>query len=406
MPKAPELSIIIPCYNVADTLQEAVGSIFTQELAIPFEVVAVDDGSSDTTWELLTAMEARYEHFYTYQHKENQGGGAARNTGIRYAHGDLIYCLDGDNVLAPGTLGKLVSFLLEKSLDGAAIEKRKFFLGNNKLLFSLLKNEVLGRGLDLRDLLGGHILLDNFLYRKSAWERSGGYPEHHDFDTQGFEVRFIANGNSIQVCPETEIFHRQAAKERSYFERVYESGVYSLNMYLIYEEVLHLLAPQIIQKIIQYNLFQHAGLQNENFFAYLSQLHEANPESFFIKNWQQYLSTTGYKKFLSDHAYTKSVEFLFQHATFLHRHGQYQKALDLYLKIIEHGQDTPLLYFTIQRAITGLTKKYTSNELERRTLSLLKEMSIHQQTSVIRQPLLVKVLQKINRMIKNNFANR
>ena len=56
-----KISIIMPCYNCSGTLEEAVTSIYTQNLIIPFEIVMVNDGSTDNTFELIKELKKKIE---------------------------------------------------------------------------------------------------------------------------------------------------------------------------------------------------------------------------------------------------------------------------------------------------------------------------------------------------------
>jgi len=73
-----KLSFIIPCYNSQKTLEEAVNSVFTQNLTSPFEIVIVDDGSKDDTRKLIVDLSKKHSKIAYYFHEKNRGGGAAR----------------------------------------------------------------------------------------------------------------------------------------------------------------------------------------------------------------------------------------------------------------------------------------------------------------------------------------
>ncbi|HYH94901.1 glycosyltransferase family A protein [Hyalangium sp.] len=99
----PFFSIIIPTYNRARLLQDALESVFAQELTdseVDYEVVVVDDGSTDDTREML----ARYSERVRVLRQENQGQGAARNLGIQHATGQYVVFLDSDDLWFPWTL--------------------------------------------------------------------------------------------------------------------------------------------------------------------------------------------------------------------------------------------------------------------------------------------------------------
>ena len=88
------LSLIIPCFNCSQTLEQAVESIYRQDPVIPFDLTMVDDGSTDSTYEVMQALAGRRSNINLVRHSSNQGGGAARNSAVANSAGDLIFCLD------------------------------------------------------------------------------------------------------------------------------------------------------------------------------------------------------------------------------------------------------------------------------------------------------------------------
>jgi hypothetical protein len=95
----PFFSIVIPTYNRAPLLGEALESVFAQEFT-DFEVLVVDDGSTDDTQAVL----ARYGERVRGLRQQNQGQGTARNLGIQHATGRYVVFLDSDDVWFPWTL--------------------------------------------------------------------------------------------------------------------------------------------------------------------------------------------------------------------------------------------------------------------------------------------------------------
>jgi GT2 family glycosyltransferase len=102
------VSVIVPVYNGARFIAEAVESIVAQEYGA-LEIIVVDDGSTDDT----AAIVARLGRDVRYVFQENAGPGAARNRGIRDASGDLMAFLDADDLWAAGSLRLLLNGLLE-----------------------------------------------------------------------------------------------------------------------------------------------------------------------------------------------------------------------------------------------------------------------------------------------------
>jgi glycosyltransferase involved in cell wall biosynthesis len=100
----PLVSVVIPCYNQAHFLGEAIESVMAQTYP-HFEVVVVDDGATDNT----AAVVARYPGV-RYFRQENQGLSAARNTGLRHSIGERIVFLDADDRLLPCALEAGLAF--------------------------------------------------------------------------------------------------------------------------------------------------------------------------------------------------------------------------------------------------------------------------------------------------------
>lgn len=107
----PRLSVIITAYNQERYLGEAIESVLAQDFD-DLEIIVVDDGSTDKT----ATVAARYDVKVISQ--PNAGPGAALNTGVTEARGELIAFLDGDDVWVPGTLAnRIMAFDRDPGLD-------------------------------------------------------------------------------------------------------------------------------------------------------------------------------------------------------------------------------------------------------------------------------------------------
>ena len=108
-----KISIIIPCYNCAKTLERCLDSVFGQTYK-NIEVIAVNDGSKDNTLEILKSYTEKYSNLRIID-KVNNGVSSARNDAIRIATGEYVVFIDSDdNYLANDVLEKNVG-LLEKN---------------------------------------------------------------------------------------------------------------------------------------------------------------------------------------------------------------------------------------------------------------------------------------------------
>lgn len=225
----------MPCYNCSETLREAVASCYAQGFTDDeFEIVMVNDCSTDDTGSVMKELSRAHSNIHIFDHEENRGGGAARNTAVHNARGEVIFCLDGDDILIPGTLKHMRDFLIEKNADGVAFNFSTKFEGKNTSAIVKRDNyHASGAPLLLDSLIERDgqpsPLLINFMYTKRAHGLAGGYPEHHGFDTQSYGWRFLAAGLSAYVCPNTDYLHRVNFHE-SYYLREYNAGRANLNI--------------------------------------------------------------------------------------------------------------------------------------------------------------------------------
>lgn len=102
----PTVSVIIPTYQRSHLVTEAIGSVLAQTYR-DYEIIVVDDGSTDDTKERLAELGDKI----TYIYQTNKGLAAARNTGIKAASGKYIAFLDDDDLWLPKKLAKQVPIL-------------------------------------------------------------------------------------------------------------------------------------------------------------------------------------------------------------------------------------------------------------------------------------------------------
>ncbi len=102
--RRPLVSVIVPCYNAAPFVEATIGSVLRQTWP-ELEVMAVDDGSTDTTYQLLQAIAARDSRVKPMQLSRNHGSPAApRNAGVAAARGEWVAFLDADDLWHPNKL--------------------------------------------------------------------------------------------------------------------------------------------------------------------------------------------------------------------------------------------------------------------------------------------------------------
>ncbi len=106
----PKVSVLVPCYNHARYIEALVLSVINQSYA-NVELIVIDDGSTDSSVELLSELSSRYE--FEFHRQENQGVTKTCNRLLGMATGDFISIVASDDVLVAGRLQKQVEFLKE-----------------------------------------------------------------------------------------------------------------------------------------------------------------------------------------------------------------------------------------------------------------------------------------------------
>jgi glycosyltransferase involved in cell wall biosynthesis len=124
IPTGLRVSVILPTYNRAWILGQAVDSVLDQDYA-NLELIVVDDGSTDDTPQLLSVYGDRLNCI----HQVNRGVSAARNAGVRAASGDLIALLDSDDTWLPGKVAAQVSFF-ETHPDALICQTQEIWIRN------------------------------------------------------------------------------------------------------------------------------------------------------------------------------------------------------------------------------------------------------------------------------------
>ncbi|NEX22623.1 glycosyltransferase [Thiorhodococcus mannitoliphagus] len=114
----PHVSVIMPSYNAAPYIAEAIDSVLSQDYPNK-ELIVIDDGSTDNTVEIVRAYEARLRLI----RQENQGSAVARNAGLAASQGELIAFLDSDDCWLPGKLTAQVSYLRDHPEIGVVFSR-------------------------------------------------------------------------------------------------------------------------------------------------------------------------------------------------------------------------------------------------------------------------------------------
>jgi glycosyltransferase involved in cell wall biosynthesis len=229
------LSVVIPAFDAADFVGEAVESAVAQGDVVG-EIVIVNDASTDGTRRVCRRLARRHARIRYAEHAENRGGGATRNSCVRLATGDYLFNLDADNVLTEGLLARLLARAQQHAAEegGHAVvaPARLQFFRDIPRRFGLGRGRrILERAWDFDRLDSEHLLTHpntppssgNYLFHRSIFEAVGGYAEAHGpYDTWSFGLRCCLAGFPFATAPGTSYLHRVTGV--SYWQRNQDSG--------------------------------------------------------------------------------------------------------------------------------------------------------------------------------------
>lgn len=194
MEDTPLVSIIVPCYNDWQYIEQAVNYALNQTFS-NIEVIIVDDGSNAETKKVLKKLEHKITKLIT---QENQGQSTARNVGIRESKGDYILVLDSDDFFEVTFLEKAISvFLTNSDVKLVSCFANLIFDHDTSFIYKPI-------GGSIKSFLGSNNALGSALFKKADWETSGGYDQsmRDGFEDWEFYIRLLHNGGFAHILQE------------------------------------------------------------------------------------------------------------------------------------------------------------------------------------------------------------
>lgn len=190
------LAIIIPCYNCEKYIDDCLNSIINQnDLKYTFQIIVVDDGSSDNTISKLEKWKNKISDF-TIISQQNKGAGAARNAGIKVAKSDYIMFLDSDDVLDKKAINTLLTKAYNEQCDVVQADFLYFFNDN------LLDNKKPKDNAHLNGLLGGKAF-------KSTLFSNIHFPENYWFEDTNNVFLVFKEAQKKVIIKDVVFYYRQ-----------------------------------------------------------------------------------------------------------------------------------------------------------------------------------------------------
>ncbi|OCR01117.1 glycosyl transferase [Oscillatoriales cyanobacterium USR001] len=208
----PLVSVVIPSYNCASYIVQAVESVISQTYA-DWEVIVVDDGSKDETSQVLQPYKSRIR----YEYQQNQGVSIARNHGIQLARGEFVAFLDADDFFLPDKLAAQIAMF--KSQPSLGIVHSGWRKVNSKGEF--LQDVTPWKNVPKLDLemwlRWKPVLPSAMMFRREWLERAGGFdPRFPPAEDTDLALRLALMGCETEWLKQVTVCYRQHEQSAMY----------------------------------------------------------------------------------------------------------------------------------------------------------------------------------------------
>jgi len=218
MGRLPLASIIVPVYNDEDTIEECLRSLIAQDYPNK-EIIVVDDGSVDTTPQILSKISKEWPFIKTIRVKHS-GAAKARNIGLKYAKGKIIFFGEGDAIYNVDYLSKVAKILIENPkigavcVTGAPWIKKKTFVGMCMKIESGIKRKLLKLG-KIKPYYA-------WVFRRTVLDAVGGFDERlFQAEDKDIFLRVKKLPTDVGLVTEVNWYHKRDQRLLPYLRRVY-----------------------------------------------------------------------------------------------------------------------------------------------------------------------------------------
>lgn len=224
-------SFIIPVYNRPTEVLELLSSLSKQSIK-DFEVILVEDGSTDRSDQIVSYFESRISIRYFFQ--ENQGQGFARNFGMNKAKGDFFIILDSDVILPEDYLRVLKNAIQERNLDafgGPDAAAHDFSDLQKAMDFAMTSFWTTGgiRG-KLKDLSKYQARGFNMGVSRKVFESIGGFRDPNRGEDIEWSIRIKKAGFKLELVEEAFVYHKRKNTLKSFAKQAFSFGRNRVNV--------------------------------------------------------------------------------------------------------------------------------------------------------------------------------
>ncbi|WP_378172949.1 glycosyltransferase [Aquimarina sp. SS2-1] len=220
-------SFVIPVYNRPNEIDELLSSMIFMDYDRSYEIVIVEDGSSETSENIIKKYQDDLE--ISYYQKPNTGPGDSRNYGMRKAKGNYFLILDSDVILPADYLKKVTEFLAINYVHcfGGPDDAHKDFSDLQKAIsFSMTSYLTTGGIRGRKNTLGKFQPRSfNMGISKEAFEASKGFGDIHPGEDPDLTIRLWKLGYETALIPEAKVFHKRRVSWNKFYIQVNKFGL-------------------------------------------------------------------------------------------------------------------------------------------------------------------------------------
>jgi glycosyltransferase involved in cell wall biosynthesis len=162
------VSVVLPVFNASQTVERAIGSILEQTLE-DFQIIAINDGSSDNSLDILHRMSANDKRICVYSNEKNLGISRSLNTGISYSSSEFIARMDADDIALPNRLELQVNYL-QNNPQVSILGSNLLTFGDSNMQWNLPENDSVIR---THMLFQSSIMHPTVMIRKKFFSETG-----------------------------------------------------------------------------------------------------------------------------------------------------------------------------------------------------------------------------------------
>lgn len=237
-------SLIIPTYNRSEEIKELIASLnlLDNPQNIVFELIIVDDGSTDDTAQFVQSAQSSSPYSIQYYHQKNKGPGAARNLGMENAKGDYFIFIDSDCLVPHQYLQELDQFIDQFQPDafgGPDTYHPSFSSLLKAINYSMTSFIGTGGTRGSKKSIGKFYPRSfNMGFHKIVFQKIGGFNALRHGQDMDLSARIYQAGFKVSLIPNAFVYHKRRTSLKKFYKQIYNWGIARINLSTLHPDFL------------------------------------------------------------------------------------------------------------------------------------------------------------------------